>query len=383
MQATLVPATPSVIDWAIRESGYSLSALEIMLGVPASEIEGWTKGIHPELPQLQALAKVVKRPFSAFLLPAAPTQPQPSVKFRSSTTANRRPLIPEERGRIREALRLQGILSWIASELGLSAPDVPTSSVKDDPEDVARAIRARLDVPIETQLSWSSPSDALRGWRGAAERLGVTVLTLPMGEESCRGFSIWDDAAPLVAINTAWRPEARVFTLIHELAHLSSRTNSACAEDPVERSTAGDRTERWCDRVAAAVLIPEPELRKTLADIGPTRQGDNLTKVSRIAGRFQVSRRAAALRLIEQKLATWSVFKSIPPIGERLSSGGGGPGRTRAEIRRLQYGDRTMDVFRKALVNDVLGAADVVDYLDVPPDALMTSPPKRAASRED
>jgi hypothetical protein len=204
-----------------------------------------------------------------------------------------------------------------------------------------------------------------------------------MGEESCRGLSIWDDAAPLVAINTFWVAEARVFTLLHELAHLSSRTNSACAEDPVQRLSAADRTERWCDRGAAAVLIPAEALTSVLsAHAEPKGPGRDLTRVSRIATQFRVSRRAAALRLIEHRLAPWSLFRSIPPHGERLQRGGGGVGRTRAETRRQQYGQRTMTLFRDALENDVLGASDVVDYLDVSPDALTTLPSKPASDGE-
>ncbi len=322
MEARLVPATPSVIAWAIRESGYSRSALATLLKIPEHEIEGWTRGVQPELAKLQALAKEVNRPFSAFLLPGPPSAPLPSVKFRSSSAAERRRLNPEERRRIREAARLQGMISWIAAELHLPSPDVPSSSTKDDPEQVALAIRERLGVSLNTQFSWSSPSEALRAWREAAEGLGITVLMLPMGEESCRGFSIWDDAAPLIAINSAWLPEARLFTLIHELAHLSSRTNSACAEDVLDRSNGGDRTERWCDRVAAAVLIPAEGLARVLSEIRERKQtGGDLATAGRIATRFRVSRRAAALRLIEHELAPWSLFKSIPPHGERLQKG--------------------------------------------------------------
>ncbi|MFL5614851.1 MAG: ImmA/IrrE family metallo-endopeptidase [Gemmatimonadaceae bacterium] len=257
----------------------------------------------------------------------------------------------------------------------LPVPDIPSFSPTADPEDVALALRARLSVSVKAQLSWSSASEALRAWREAVEALGVTVLMLPMGEESCRGFCIWDDAAPVIAINTAWLPEARVFTLLHELAHLATRTNSACAEDAAPRSsTAGDRTERWCERVAAAVAVPSEALDTILSEIqGRTaaRRSVDLSVASRVASRFRVSRRAAALRLIECQAASWALFRSIPPHTDRLQSGGGGTGRTRAELRRQRYGQRTMALFREAVRQHVLVAADVVDYLDISPDALI------------
>jgi Zn-dependent peptidase ImmA (M78 family) len=203
-----------------------------------------------------------------------------------------------------------------------------------------------------------------------------------MGEESCRGFSIWDDVAPIIAINTAWVPEARVFTLIHELAHLSSRTNSACAEDVVTSSNAGDRIERWCDRVAAAVLIPAAGLAEFSSEVrGTSQAGGDLATASRMAARFKVSRRAAVLRLIEQELATWSLFRSIPPHHERQESGGRGPGRTRSQLRRDWYGLRTIRLFREALSRDVVGAGEVVDYLGLSPDALMATAATPGAPR--
>ena len=384
MHEKLVRATPSVIAWAIRESGYSLSALATLLKVDESEIDGWTMGHPPEIGKLKALAKEVKRPFSAFLLPEPPTASHPSVKFRSSTAATRRPLNPEERRRIREAVRLQTMLASLSSELRLPLPNVPTAAIGDDPEHVAVAIRKRLKLSLRTQLAWSSPGDALRGWRDVTESLGVAVLTLPMGEESCRGFSIWDDAAPLIAINTAWLQEARLFTLIHELGHLSSRTNSACAENAVARSSAGDRTERWCDRVAAAVLIPVDGLEKALAKVpASTRRQGDLALATWIAAQFRVSRRSAALRLIECKEAKWSLFRSFPPHRERLQSGGGGAGRTRTELRSQRYGQRTIALFQDGFRGNVVGPAEVIDYLGVSADALMGIPSNPASRGDD
>lgn len=373
MQPKLVPATPSVIAWAIRESGYSIGALATLLGLPEDEIHGWTKGRRPDVAKLRAFAGAVERPFSAFLLPHPPTSSGPAVRFRSSIAANARELNPEERRRIREATRLQEVISWLMRQMQMPAPDLPSFVTKNTANDAAQAIRAKLDVSLETQLSWSSAGEALSAWRESVEGLGVIVLMLPMGEESCRGFSIWNDVAPLIAINTAWLPEARVFTMFHEVAHLVTRTNSACAEDAPPRSRgAGDRLERWCEQVAAAVAVPPEGLAIVLAEVSErsTSRAADLSTVSRIASKFRVSRRAAALRLIEADRATWGLFKSIPPHVDRLRGGGRGPGWTRAEIRRLRYGRRTMTLFREAHRQDVLGAAEIVDYLGIAPDAI-------------
>ncbi len=373
MHRELVPVTPSVVAWAIRESGFTIPKLATMLSLPEGVIEGWTRGQPPELSVFRKFAAAVERPLAAFLLPKPPTTALPRVKFRHARSTAGRDLNPEERRRIREASRLQGVISWLARELKITRPDVPWFTTKDNPEVVARVIRARAGISLEAQLSWASPTEALRTWREAVEDNGVTVFMVSMGEESCRGFSIWDDRAPLICVNTAWLPEARVFTLLHEYAHLVTRTNSVCVEDgPLGSSVGGDSTERWCERVAAAVAIPSESLDRIIAELPRRTSGSKagLDVVTRIANRLRVSRRAAALRLIESGRASWSLFKAFPPHVDRHSSGGGGRGRTRETIRRQQYGQRTFRMFRAALERDVLGAADVVDYLGVSPDAL-------------
>lgn len=380
MRSDLVPATPSVVAWAIHESGFTIPKLAIILGLPEQVIEGWTHGQHPELAAFRRFAAVVERPLAAFLLPEPPSGSLPPVKFRHSRSTAGRELNPEERRRIREAARLQGIMSWLAAEMEMRGPEVLSYTTKDDPEIVARAIRAQTGISLETQLSWSSGTEALRAWRASVEGCGVSVFMVPMGEESCRGFSVWDDRAPLIAVNTAWMTEARIFTLFHEYAHLVTRTNSVCVEDaPLGSSIAGDKTERWCERVAAAVLIPSEGLDTVLADLrGPDRKTD-FVAVTRVASRLRVSRRAAALRLIETGQAPWSLFKSLPSHADLRLGGGGGHGRTRETIRRQQFGNRTIRMFSEALERDVLGPADIVDYLGVSAEALAAA----AAPSED
>src|SRR5690606_10048362 len=114
---------------------------------------------------------------------------------------------------------------------------------------------------------WRSASAAFDAWRSALERLGVLVLLFPLGEENCRGFSLASGLAPVIAVNTAWNDQARAFTLFHELGHLMTETASACASAP-PASVAGawDPAERWCERFAAATLVPEPAARGLLAD---------------------------------------------------------------------------------------------------------------------
>ena len=71
------------------------------------------------------------------------------------------------------------------------------------------------------QFAWPSSAIAFDHWRRALEDAGHVVLLVSIGKASCRGFSAWDPRAPVIAVNTAWNEEARIYTLFHEFAHLT------------------------------------------------------------------------------------------------------------------------------------------------------------------
>ena len=261
-----VPVTPTVVKWALDESGFTPKAVAQAIDVPYETVRAWTTGeLRPKVTELRAFAQWLNRPLATFLLPAPPPSSLPAVQFRSVPRSDRRAPYPGERLRLREAARLQTVLSWINRELQRSAVALPRLKITGDPKAAAAATRIRLGVTSEVQQSWRSPSAALEGWRSALEDSGVFVLMLPLGEELCRGFSLWEEYAPLIAANTAWNIEARIFTLFHEYGHLLTRTSSACAEASARRTVANDDpAERWCEQFASAVIIPAADLKRYL-----------------------------------------------------------------------------------------------------------------------
>jgi Zn-dependent peptidase ImmA (M78 family) len=88
-----------------------------------------------------------------------------------------------------------------------------------------------LGVSIEEQLSWRDEYAALRGWRGAFEQHDLLVFQFEIRGGELRGFSAWDDRAPLAVVNSsAQSPLARTFTMAHELGHLVTRTDASCID---------------------------------------------------------------------------------------------------------------------------------------------------------
>ena len=356
-----MPITPAVLEWAIEESGLSRAEVAEQIGVAEAQLETWIAGeTKPALTAGRKLAATLHRQLAVFLLPAPPPSEHVEVNFRHPIGAqHRRELTPEERRFLRRAKRLQSVAAWLLAELAHESPRLERMSMRDDPEDAGSRWRSRMGVSIADQSGWPSASAAFDQWRSAVERLGITVVQFSMGADACRGFSMWDDRSPLVAVNTAWPDEARSFTLFHEVGHLLTRTDSACATAPMTPH-AGDPTERWCEMFAAAMLIPETALSSA------TRV-DNLAGLASLARRMHVSIRAMALRLISLGKASWTLYQAIPPAADLKRRGGaGGTGRNRTEIRVDEFGRRTTELFAAAVRRDVISSSQALDYLDIP-----------------
>lgn len=130
-----------------------------------------------------------------------------------------------------------------------------------------------------------------------------------------------------------------------------------------------DDTERWCERFAAALLLPPAETRDALRAFGGLK-GDleaQLGTARKVARHFRVSIRAAVLRLIETREATWDLYRAIPPISDAKAKGGQPPEepRDRFVVRRQQYGQRANSLVAAGLRADLMSPTDVLGLLDI------------------
>lgn len=339
MPTQSIPINPEVLAWALDERGITAEDFAASLKKPLGTVEAWLTGDEqPSKGEWTKIAKRLKRPRSVFLLPEPPAASVPP-NLRTAAGRGAHDLGPKELLQVRRARRLQRYLGSLFTEFGEGAVALPEVAPTRAPEEAGRWLRDWLVVPAEEQLTWESASTALRGWREALEARGLVVLQLQLGKEGMRGFSIEDDVAPLIAVNTAENNEARTFTLMHELAHLASRSQSACAMPP-SRTDRSKPLETWCDRVAAAVLLPRDAVQEESRRIlqGPRAPRDELGLARRVATRFQTSLRASGLRLMELDLASdelYSVIEQTYPNRDRKKPRGGPGGGQLAPERRL------------------------------------------------
>ena len=151
----------------------------------------------------------------------------------------------------------------------------------------------------------------------------------PLDPAEFRGFALVDRFAPVVFVNGADTKAAQMFTVAHELAHVW--VGATALSDVSARVTAEAEIERWCNAVAAEVLVPIAALRDA---VPPSITGGDeetvLSVAKAIARRFKVSTLVALRRLHEagyiDQADLWRIYRPeharLVALSKRKQGGG-------------------------------------------------------------
>lgn len=331
--------------------------------VKPSVVELWASGATaPGLTQLRDLAKVLRRPTSLFFLPHVPSTTPVRAAFRKPIGARgTRSLTSEENAEIRIAQRRQKIAIWAAKSLGQDNP-VSLPRRLSSPSKTAGLVQYWLHWDVKEQVKASGKSVVTKMVRRSLEDQGIMIVQLSMNSDACRGFSIYDSVVPLIAYNsTGHVSAARTFSILHELGHLLSHEQAVC-------DSPNDAEERWCDRFAAAFLIPEHHLREYMVKYLKAEyvEADDVESVRRISNRYKASFQCVALRLIDLGLAEKALYRTVSSSPLEFDKPAfGGEAQTTPLVRIRQYGVTYPRLLLAARDRGKLHDIDARKYLDV------------------
>jgi Zn-dependent peptidase ImmA (M78 family) len=371
MAKTYVPVNGDVVRWAIDESGLTLEELADKVDVDAAAVQEWIEGTaQPSQGEFTRLVQALKRPSALFFAERVPVSSALPESLRSAPGKYGHSLTEEERRWVRRSLRLQKLMSFLGRQRG-AAVDLPQVPKRGSPESAAMIIRQWLDVSVEDQVSQESGLAAWRFWRERFEQRGLLVFVLQLGPENIRGFSSWDDVAPLIAVNTAYNPQARIFTVFHELGHLAIRSGAACADLAwsVRPQNPGSNIaeERWCEEFAASALLPRSLVLEYVEEAKPLAE-DGFELAKEVADHFKVSIRAAALRLIRLEIENEELYGLVNErarVWDRTKDFARGRPPGRVQRRVSEYGRSTVNELFLGTAQGLLNLRDLRDYLRV------------------
>ena len=199
-----------------------------------------------------------------------------------------------------------------------------------DIEATAETIRRALGFDLGQRQRIPTWSGTLQLFIEQADALGILVMNSGvvlnnnrrhLDPDEFRGFAIVDDFAPLVFLNGADTKAAQMFTLAHELVHIWIG-QSALSDTQASRLPEHE-VERWCNQVAAELLVPLAVLR------GEYRRNSDLRdETDRLARRFKVSTLVILRRIHDVGGLTreqfWQAYKEELERLRAIPKGSGG-----------------------------------------------------------
>jgi len=325
-----IAASAPVLRWAAQRAHLSDEELTRRF----AKWPLWLNGkAQPTLKQLEDFARLTYTAIGYFFLPQPPTLSLPVRDFRTLQDAR----LAEPSSELLDTIYLcQQRQDWYRDHARmhgfLTLPFVGSANLQEAPETAAQRLRETLGLSVAARRALSTWEDALRQLIAQAEDIGILVMVSSVvGSNShrkldvseFRGFVLADTLAPLIFINGADSKSAQMFTLAHELAHLW--LGASGVSDPQAGLLPGVETERWCNQVAAELLMPIEELKATYQpDAAITDE------IQRLAREFKVSTLVALRRLFDagfiSQEALWQHYRQeqerLHTLTEGRSAGG-------------------------------------------------------------
>lgn len=286
---TRVAVNPGLLRWARERAQLEMPALASRF----PKLAAWERGdLQPTLKQLEDFAKATHAPVGYLFLQEPPVETVPIPDFR--TVGNLRIAHPSP-----DLLEVTYICEqrqeWyrdFARALGEEAlPFVGSLSLGSDVTAAASTIRNALSFDIEARRKMPTWTDALSSFIEQADALGILVMCSGIVESNTRrrldpqefrGFAMSDALAPVVFVNGADTKSAQMFTLAHEIVHIW--IGQSALSDADARRVPEHQVERWCNQVAAELLVPLDVMRREFQ-----ADAELEAEIGRLARRFKVS----------------------------------------------------------------------------------------------
>lgn len=378
--ASRVSVEPNVLKWARTSAGFDEEGAARKLGVSQASLEKWERGeLDPTVRQLRAAAKAYRRPLAVLLLPEPPADFDALRDFRHLSGQGGKAWSPALHSEFKRALSQREVFLEL-NELAPGAVadsaerfSLPADADVETAADIIRSALALEEVPVDPD-----GREVLNAYVAAVEAAGIIVIqTAGIDISEMRGFSISEWPYPVVALNGGDWPRARVFSLLHEVAHLAANSGGLCdLHEATKRTRTEEEVEHRCNAIAAAVLMPKAEL---LADPVVKHAGKDhpwtLEELLDLARRFGASSEAILLRLISLGASTWALYRERKPEldreyaeardrqRQRQKETSGGPSFYVVKARDLGHGyvASVLSAFEARAISSL----DVADYLDV------------------
>lgn len=290
MASVSVNIKPEIINWILHTVQFENIASSVV-----DLLHKWKTGEKiPTFNQVEDMSKKINIPFGYFFLDKPPIEVCPIVEYR---TANSATMIEPSRNLVETVDLMTDIQEWMTEyvvENGQEELDyVGSVGKKTDVSFAVKDIRKRLNIDIEWYADRQNAADSFRFLKKRMEEIHVLVMMsgivgnntrrkLDLNE--FRAFTLVNKYAPLIFINSCDSDTGKLFSILHELAHIWIGENSFYnVQTGVNNENS--MAERFCNAIAAELIAPT----EIFLEKWESSRGEGMDKIERLAKMFRCS----------------------------------------------------------------------------------------------
>ena len=339
-----INVSKEILRWVLQQSSVQGAPVEII-----DSLTSWLSGERkPTYNQVEKVSKAVKIPFGYFFLKRPPEENLSIVEYR---TIDSDELINPSRNLVDTMKNMEIVQDWMHTyQIDTIDGRTYVAAMKDQ-EDIdvfADYIRETLSLNGDWRKGCNSSSDLFRVLRKAISDVGTIVMVngivgnnthRPLNVQEFRAFAMVDNIAPLIFINNNDSDNGKLFSLLHEFAHICMGENSLFNE-PISNQKALKKNEALCNAVAAEVLVPTKEFRNAWEKLGNTDIRERINEISKhyCCGVLVICRKALDNRFIDKDFY-YEFAKEINKafLDRQLTKGTGGGDYYRTKASRIDH----------------------------------------------
>lgn len=326
-QTVRVNVPRTILDWVM-----SIGAKDHLGEGQRKNIDAWKQGTkRPTVSQLHDISDKLHVPFGYFFMDE-PIDDTPPI-YAKRTIGSQQPQGRPSRDLVDTTDQMTAIQDWARQDRidneGTRLGQVGSRTIDDDSKLIAEDIRQALKIDERwyRKSGLHEPAKAFKLLRERAEGTGILIMqngvvgnntSRPLDPKEFRAFALIDPYAPLIFINRTDEPEtARLFSLVHELAHVWLGADELYNDTALP--TGVTRLEQVCNEVGAAILLPDEDFLETWQSIPDDTTLDE--RMKKLKACFPVSHTTLALHALKHKLISQETFQKCNQAAQTWSEG--------------------------------------------------------------
>ena len=316
-----VNVSNEVLNWVISHVQMNSLSQQVV-----NYLNLWVSGEKtPTFNQIEKVSRATGIPLGYFFLEHPPKEDLSFVEYRTVDSIE---LENPSRNLIDVMHDMDQIQEWMHNYLvseGASPVDyVGIFQETTSYEVISQKLRDMLNLPIEWYAKSRTSEESFTTIRKAISNVGTLVMMSgivgnnthrPLSIDEFRAFSVVDDYAPLIFINSNDYTNGKLFSLLHEFSHVCIGENSLF-NDRYSSGKKVKKIETLCNAVAAEILVPQKIFVHNWNEVVEENEPEEAIHI--LAHSFKCGITVIARKAYDNGFINYELYQNIAKLAVRL-----------------------------------------------------------------